>query len=105
MGTITRKHGAPDQRTDTRAAGLTSAGRDQEAGVSGKTVNAMRDRIRHRAYEIYCGRISSGVAGDASSDWLQAERELNGAAPDPVTSAAIEVRARARGERLLASGE
>jgi len=32
------------------------------------------ERIRARAYEIYEAR--GGAAGDAISDWLQAEREL-----------------------------
>ncbi len=34
------------------------------------------DRIRIRAYEIYQAR--NGGPGDESSDWCQAERELNG---------------------------
>ncbi|MGB2985347.1 MAG: DUF2934 domain-containing protein [Phycisphaerae bacterium] len=34
------------------------------------------ERIRTRAYEIHLAR--AGSPGDAQSDWLQAERELNG---------------------------
>lgn len=32
------------------------------------------DRIRRRAFEIYCAR--NGAPGDELSDWLAAEREL-----------------------------
>ncbi len=39
------------------------------------------DRVRARAFEIYQAR--GGASGDALSDWLQAEHELNGA-PDGV---------------------
>jgi len=34
------------------------------------------EKIRLRAYEVYLAR--AGSPGDAQSDWLQAERELNG---------------------------
>ena len=37
------------------------------------------DRIRARAYEIFAARNANGGQGDATSDWLQAERELTGA--------------------------
>lgn len=38
------------------------------------------DRMRCRAYEIYCDRNDGcGSGGDHVSDWLQAERELTGA--------------------------
>lgn len=36
------------------------------------------DRIRIRAYEIFLAR--NGGPGDATADWCQAERELNGKA-------------------------
>lgn len=62
-------------------------------------------RMRSRAYEIYLQRASNGSTGDAMSDWLQAERELNGVAPDPSAASDAEARAQARGETLLASGE
>lgn len=39
---------------------------------------ASPERIRARAYEIYLKRCNGGQRGDALSDWLQAERELNG---------------------------
>ncbi len=63
------------------------------------------DRVRSRAYEIYLGRQGAAGAGDATSDWLQAERELNGESPDPTVSRAAEGRSHARGETLLASGK
>ena len=62
------------------------------------------DRIRTRAFEIYQQRNGNGGQGDAASDWLQAERELNGGAPDPTASREVESRSRSRGETLLASG-
>lgn len=66
---------------------------------------ATPDRIRSRAYEIFSARRANGAAGDALSDWLQAEREVNGSAPEPSDPGAVELRRRARGERLLASGK
>jgi len=41
------------------------------------------DRVRARAYELYLARNGNGRTGDAASDWLQAERELNGCAQGP----------------------
>ena len=38
-----------------------------------------RDEIRKRAFEIFLARDKS--AGDAVSDWLQAERELEHGSP------------------------
>jgi hypothetical protein len=40
--------------------------------------------IRCRAYEIFLARAASGTPGDAQSDWLQAEREMAGAAGEGV---------------------
>jgi hypothetical protein len=34
-------------------------------------------QIRKRAEEIYSTRVKTGIPGDATSDWLQAERELH----------------------------
>ncbi len=34
------------------------------------------ERVRRRAYELYEERMRDGRPGDATSDWLQAEREL-----------------------------
>jgi hypothetical protein len=36
------------------------------------------DSIRSRAEEIYRERMHNGKHGDELSDWLQAEKELNG---------------------------
>ncbi|MDX2016301.1 MAG: hypothetical protein SFY95_01520 [Planctomycetota bacterium] len=36
------------------------------------------ERVRARAYELYTQRMHHGGWGDALSDWLSAERELNG---------------------------
>jgi hypothetical protein len=38
------------------------------------------EEIRQRAYQKYCAR--NGGPGDALADWLQAERELSGKAPE-----------------------
>jgi len=46
------------------------------------------EEIRLRAYEIYLER--SGLPGDELDDWLQAERELDGRAPQRGESADIE---------------
>jgi hypothetical protein len=34
------------------------------------------NRVRSRAYELYGVRRHSGVYGDATADWIAAEREL-----------------------------
>ncbi len=59
-----------------------------------------REDIRVRAFEIYQRRSAIGIPGDPETDWLQAERELNGASP--AIEPEIEIRSRIRGERLLA---
>lgn len=66
------------------------------------------NKIRERAYEIY--RARRGAAGDSQADWLRAERELKAERlaarrPEPhvrPSQRVVEVRARARGEALLA---
>lgn len=35
-------------------------------------------QVRERAYQIYQERSRNGCQGDCVSDWLQAEREVNG---------------------------
>lgn len=72
---------------------------DSTAGANG---DVTPDRIRFRAYEIYQARNGNGRTGDAASDWLQAENELNGSAPECTASNDLERRAAVRGERLLA---
>lgn len=78
-------------------------GRRHARGVIGPAPSA--DRIRARAYEIYETRRRTSGAGDAISDWLQAEREVCGAAPNPTPSAEVPAKTRARGEVLLADDE
>ena len=34
------------------------------------------DKVRSRAYEIYCERCEDGRAGDALTDWITAELQL-----------------------------
>lgn len=65
------------------AGALTS--RPAPAAIASTTIRsaptrspASPERIRARAYEIYLKRCNDGQGGDALSDWLQAERELNG---------------------------
>lgn len=57
------------------------------------------DRIRLRAYEIYEAR--NGAPGDALSDWVRAEGELNGADPDATTDTPLEVKVREGGGSVL----
>ncbi|MBL0928063.1 MAG: DUF2934 domain-containing protein [Phycisphaerales bacterium] len=44
---------------------------------------SLDDRIRARAYQLFRQRTNNAHSGDALSDWLQAERELDGNAQDP----------------------
>jgi hypothetical protein len=41
-------------------------------------INTQEDRIRIRAYQIWRARLAAGLdsAGDALSDWLAAEEEV-----------------------------
>lgn len=103
MNTMARKTGSPGQHAQARAAATDGGRRDASTASTSSPVTP--DRIRGRAYEIYQARNDGGRPGDATSDWLQAERELNVAAPDPSASADIEVKAQSRGERLLAGAE
>jgi len=46
-------------------------------GVPIREITLQEDEVRRRAYEIYLRRASgTGGAGDAASDWYEAEREL-----------------------------
>jgi glycosyltransferase involved in cell wall biosynthesis len=40
------------------------------------TTSSIDEQIRKRAYELYLARARTGAAGDPTTDWLQAEREL-----------------------------
>lgn len=68
------------------------------------------NRIRARAHELYQDRQRNGGVGDALSDWLKAEREVQAALPrsrqaspehDESSVVVVETRNRARGEALL----
>lgn len=39
-------------------------------------VEITQEDVRNEAYHIYKNRIENGIHGDAFSDWIQAEREL-----------------------------
>jgi len=62
-------------------------------------------RIRERAFVIYLARKRKGGAGDAASDWAQAEREVKGTDANRSISSEIDVKSQARDEVLLASGK
>lgn len=67
-------------------------------------------RIRARAHELYVDRQKNGGAGDALSDWLKAEREVQVAQPrfrqaspeqNDSSVVVVETRNRVRGEAML----
>lgn len=58
--------------------------------------------IRERAYQIYQGRRANAKTGDALSDWIQAEQELNNTCLDGSLTDRIEMKAQVRGEALMA---
>lgn len=101
MSTMTTPTPTTTKKTPSSPAQKESA--TAPAGVP--TTESVCDRIRTRAHEVYQTRNGKGGAGDAASDWIQAERELNGSAPDPTASSDIEIKAKARGDCLLAGGK
>jgi hypothetical protein len=90
MSRTTSKGAMPGQQAES---GATSPGRAPQTNPA-----APRERIQARAYEIFQARKNNGRQGDAASDWMQAERELNGAAPGVTAGAEVEAKAQARGE-------
>ena len=58
---------------------------------------SVHERIRRRAFELFLQR--SGAAGDALSDWLEAERQVRAA---DQRSGREDAKAAERGEALLA---
>ena len=104
MSTTTQKHRHPGQQVDAHTPRKPIAGQPPATAPS-PAGEITRESIQARAYQIYQARNGNGGAGDATSDWLQAERELNGAAPEPSAATDIEVKSRARGETLLAGGK
>lgn len=100
MSTTSRKHGVFGR--ETRHGG--AAGHRQHEPATQRTdAPVPPERIQARAYEIYEARTREGSPGDAMSDWLQAERELNGGAPGPAETHELEVEARVVRERRLAN--
>lgn len=63
-------------------------------GVAGEHLH---ERIRRRAFELFLARC--GGAGDALSDWLEAERQVRST---ELRRARDDVKAAERGETLLA---
>ncbi|MCC6659512.1 MAG: DUF2934 domain-containing protein [Phycisphaerales bacterium] len=99
MSTTTRKNGIIGQsESRTTRQAIAHERRAEAPDASGEVT---RQRIEARAYEIFEARRGNGGTGNEVTDWLQAERELNGSSPDPSVGADIEVKGRARGERLL----
>lgn len=87
-------------------------GKTQSPSVSSLTEAVLEERIRGRAFEIYTARAANGAPGDAVSDWLQAEREINGGRRSETPgrqAGSREVkptsRSQARGETLMHSGD
>lgn len=81
--------------------------RRPEASPTPKTNAPIADvtpeQVRTRAFEIYKARCANGCEGDALSDWVRAEQELNGRTPEPCALAEVEAKSLARGEELLAN--
>ena len=68
--------------SEVRASPLSSHAEDTSA------INApSREEVRLRAYEIYLQR--GGLPGNELDDWLQAERELQGASAAKAQEASI----------------
>ncbi len=100
MNTITipvRKNGSPAAHPEKTAR----APAQSPAPPSRTNLTLTDERIRVRAYEIYEARRNGGILGDDRSDWLQAERDVNGAAVPPARSASAPPANPARGEVLL----
>lgn len=64
--------------TGRKPRSSTTAERTRRASESMPPANGDDARVRQRAYEIYESRAAIGEAGDAFSDWVQAEREVYG---------------------------
>jgi len=105
VGTARQKNG--NARSDHQPGLLPARGlsTNKPKAVAGLSGGVGREQIQSLAYQIYLARRGTGRAGDATSDWLQAERELKSPAPEPSGVSAVDVRARARGDVLLAIGE
>ncbi len=97
MSRITKGQGTPRQQKEIRIAATRSTGRDSVPGAPVPASGVARPLIEKRAYDIYLSRCRNGGAGDQESDWLQAERELKGSAPDTLAPSSIEIKRGATG--------
>lgn len=67
---------APAVTPSQPAARSTPAPSPQRPSTTVSEVKPSADQIRRRAYEIYQERLARGIRGDATTDWLQAERDI-----------------------------
>lgn len=77
------------------------AHRIQRVPPGAPSAEALHDRIRARAYELYEVRTANGGAVDPESDWLQAELEIRVATPGPNGAGDMEVKTQFRAEQPL----
>lgn len=83
-----------------RASGVASmpTRKERPPVQAGSRSTPTADLIRARAYQIYQARNGEGRAGDAASDWLQAEREIQGLGSSPAVTGEADRGARLRGD-------
>ena len=82
----------------------------RDAGAAGRVTG---DESRGGAARAHSGKGLRDLPGAQAQrrpgqrawDWMQAERELNGAAPGVTAGAEVEAKAQARGEKLLAGAK
>lgn len=79
-----------DKRNETLEVRRNTIPSHAEEGSTNHTRN--HEEIRRRAFEIYLER--GGLSGNELDDWLQAERELETAAPAKANGFSIEGKAR-----------
>jgi len=84
------------QARNAESSSSATRGREPFGAVVRGRESAASSSIQKRAFQIYQTRQSNGVAGDATSDWLQAERELIGSSGEPSAALGIDIKARAR---------
>ena len=65
----------PTKKTSKKAAASAVAG--NLANQKNKVIQASKEQVALRAYFIGERRRSLGIAGDETSDWVQAEQELS----------------------------
>jgi hypothetical protein len=91
MSSVTSRPIDSSSRTPTKGNG--AAGRSAAGPTPPPCTPA--DQVRRRAFELFEQRRKNGGNGDAISDWLAAEREVN------ANAKLAEAKAQARGETLL----